>query len=231
MVSRFVAGQAREAIYYRSGLSRWMQSVKDTGSERRSANWFKDNDVQHGLLSDRVQTMVQSVATKLMRVAKADSATQAKAFNQHQVEIIEMAKAHGELITWEAFGRAIEKLADQVDAETLQVITWVKDVYTLAMIEENLDWYLMNGRISVQRARALQSYINRLLHRLAPYASDLVDSFGLEQKHIRATVATNAESIRQEQAREHYRLVRADADAPVLEKNLKRGSKPSDRKQ
>lgn len=221
-ISKFVAGHAREAVYYRSGLSRWMQAVADTGSERKSANWFKSDDVQHGLLSSRVETMVNAVGSKLMTVAKADPATQAKTFNQHQVEIIDMARAHAELITWEAFTRALERLPETAGEETVQVLRWVRDLYALTTIEENLDWYLLNGRISVNRARTLSGYINRLLHRIRPFTKELVDSFGLEDKHIRATVATNAEGTRQAEAAEYYRQLRASADAPVPEKSLKK---------
>lgn len=51
-LSRYVATQAQSTVLHRFGLRRAFQSVQDTGDERRSANWFKQPDVQRDLLTD-----------------------------------------------------------------------------------------------------------------------------------------------------------------------------------
>ena len=94
-------------------------------------------------------------------------------------------------------------------------------------IENNLAWYLMNGRLSAQRARTVTSYINRLLPRVRAHAVDLVDAFGYSDKHIGATIGTGVEAERQAEAREYYRRQRASGDAPVSEKSLKKKAKAS----
>ena len=86
-LSRYVATQAQSTVLHRFGLRRAFQSVQDTGDERRSANWFKQPDVQRDLLTDRVRQMVIDAAGELRSVAKKPAAEQAATFNEHQYEI------------------------------------------------------------------------------------------------------------------------------------------------
>ena len=216
-LASYVANQAGETVMHRFGLRRALQGVSDTGDERRSANWFKQTEVQRDLLASRVRQMVADAAGELRSVAKLPAEKQARVFNEHQYEIINAAKAHADLLLWEAFTDALEGIAD---AGTREVMTWLRDVYALTAIEENLDWYLVNGRISVQRARTLSPYINRLVGRLRPHAQDIVDAFGYTPEHIRMEVASGAEQVRQDEANEHYRQLRASSEAPVDEKTL-----------
>ena len=104
---------------------------------------------------------------------------------------------------------------------TKQVLTWLRDLFGLGLIEKHLAWYLINGRLSPQRAQAVTAYIDRLIARLRPHALDLVDAFGYEPEHLRASIATGAEQERQDEARAYYADLRASGKAPVDEKTLK----------
>ena len=99
------------------------------------------------------------------------------------------------------------------------MLTWLRDLFGLTVIERNLAWYLINGRLSAGRARTVTSYIDRLLARLRPHAQDLVDAFGYEPAHVRAPIASGAEQARQDEARAYYRALRASGDEPVPEKH------------
>ena len=138
-------------------------------------------------------------------------------FNRHQDELIDAAQAHAELLQWEAFTEALGRVEDP---GTKTVLTWLRDLFGLSLIEKNLSWYLMNGRLSMQRGRTVGEYINRLLTKIRPHALDLVDAFGYGPDHLRAAIATGAEKIRQDEAREYYRVQRASGQAPVDEKVL-----------
>jgi acyl-CoA oxidase len=94
-------------------------------------------------------------------------------FNANQAELIEAARAHGELLQWEAFSDGIAKVED---AGTAQVLTWLRDLFGMHLIEKHLAWYLINGRLSAQRAASVSRYIDRLALRLRPHAQDLVDA-------------------------------------------------------
>jgi acyl-CoA oxidase len=221
-IARYAVGQVAGRVFHDTGLRRLAQTVRDFGSTARAVSEVRDTEVQRELLTDRVETMVAEVAQKLRPASKLP-ATEAQAlFNTHQNALIEAARAHAELLQWEAFTRAVESIED---AGTRQVLVWLHDVFGLGLIEKNLAWYLMHGRLSPQRAQAVTAYIDRLLKRLRPHAQDLVDSFGFKQVHLRAAIASGAELERQEEARNHYTTLRASGDAPVHEKDLKKAKK------
>ena len=111
-------------------------------------------------------------------------------------------------------------MGNVTDPGTKAVLTWLRDLFGLSLIEKNLSWYLMNGRLSMQRARTVGEYINRLLVKIRPHALDLVDAFGYGPEHLRASIATGAEKTRQDEAREFFRLQRASGQAPLDEKIL-----------
>src|SRR5690606_11375846 len=170
----------------------------------------------------RVQTMVAELADALKSAAKAPREVAAEKFNDHQHELIETARAYAELVQWEAFTAALATMPDQ---GTREVMTRVRDLFGLTLLERKLAWYLINGRISAGRARTVSSYIDRLVARLRPHAQDLVDAWGYGPEHLRATIATGIEAERQEEAREYYRRLRASGDEPRSEKSLRKASK------
>ncbi len=179
---------------------------------------MRDTDSQRQLLTDRVETMVEELAGALRSASKLPKPQAAALFNRHQNALIEAAKAHGELLQWEAFTEALETVEH---AGNRQVLTWLRDLFGLGLIEKNLAWYVIHGRLSDHRAEAITDYIDgRLLPRLRPHARALTDAFELKAEHIRADIATGAEQERQDEARDYYAALRASGLAPIEEKDL-----------
>ncbi len=214
-MAQYIANQAADTALSRSGLRRLAQTVADTGSERKSAIALRDETTQRTLLADRVSSMVAEVAGELRGAHKLSQAESAAIFNKNQDQLLAAARAHAELLQWEAFTRGLHAIEDE---GTRSVMTVVRDLFGLCLIEENLAWYMMNGRLSTQRARTLHEYINRLLAKLRPHASDLVEAFGYTQEHRRAAISSGAEKTRQDEAAAYYRALRASSDAPIDEK-------------
>src|SRR3546814_13601900 len=119
--------------------------------------------------------MIADIAGDLLPASKLSAEDAAALFNENQAELIEAARAHGELLQWEAFTDAVNRTRD---AGTKKVLTWLRDLFGLSVIEKHLSWYLIHGRLSTQRAAAVSSYIDRLCLRLRPHPQDLVDAFG-----------------------------------------------------
>ncbi|NKY08994.1 acyl-CoA dehydrogenase [Cellulomonas hominis] len=214
VIARLVAGRAADAALHRMPLARAAQTLVDAGDARRSAGQLRDPHTQRDLLADRVAAMVAELAQALRPARRAAPEVAAQLFDAHQHELVEAARAHAELLQWEAFTRALDTVAD---AGTRQVLTWLRDLFGLTVIERNLAWYLVNGRLSAGRARTVTSYIERLLLRLRPHAQDLVDAFGYGPEHVRAEIASGAEAARQDEAREAQRAARASGTDPVPE--------------
>ncbi|WP_448073618.1 acyl-CoA dehydrogenase family protein [Georgenia yuyongxinii] len=215
--ARYVAARAADMTLHRTPLRRAAQSVLDSGSRARSAGHLREADTQRELLEDRVEAMVAEIATALRPARTAPPVEAAALFNAHQHELIEAARAHGELLQWEAFTAALTTVRDP---HTREVLRTLRDLFGLTLVEKNLAWYLMNGRLTAQRAKTVTSYVDRLLVRLRPHAKDLADAFGYTPAHLRATIATGAEAERQQEARAYYRRLRAAGQEPVNEKEL-----------
>ncbi|MHA7985226.1 acyl-CoA dehydrogenase family protein [Rathayibacter sp. CAU 1779] len=214
-LARYVVAQAADRAYHGSGLRRLAQTVADFGSTARSVGQLRDPQTQRELLTDRVETMIAEVATRLRNANKLSKQKAADLFNSQQNELIEAARAHGELLQWEAFTEALETIQDP---GTKQVLTWLRDLFGLGLIEKHVAWHIIHGRLSPQRAQAVSAYIDRLVARLRPQAQSLVDAFGFEQEHLRAKIASGAEAERQTEAREYYREQRASGTAPIDER-------------
>lgn len=218
-LARFVVDRVTDVALHRTPLVRAAQTLGDLGDARRSVGQLRDARTQCELLTDRVETMVAQVAQALAPARKMSHEKAADLFDTHQHELVEAARAHAERVQWEAFTRAVERVEDP---GTRQVLTWVRDLFGLTLVERNLAWYLVNGRLSAGRARAVTSYIERLLVRLRPHAQDLVDAFGYGPEHLRAPIASGQERARQDEARAYQRAQRASGRAPVAEKRAAR---------
>ncbi|MFJ4173010.1 acyl-CoA dehydrogenase [Microbacterium sp. NPDC089696] len=216
-LAKFAVGQTAGKVFHGAGLRQFGQSVADFGQVARSVENGLREEQQHLLLAERVQQMVADIAGRL-RVAGKDKVRGAQLFNENQAELIEAARAHGELLQWEAFTDAVHRTED---ADSKKVLTWLRDLFGLQLIEKHLAWHLINGRLSMQRAAAVSSYIDRLCARLRPHALDLVDAFGYEPEHVRAPIASGAEKQRQDEARAYYADLAASGRAPIQEKALK----------
>ncbi|MEW1963121.1 acyl-CoA dehydrogenase [Microbacterium sp. NPDC077644] len=220
-LAKYAVGQTAGKVFHGAGLRRFGQAIADFGSTARSVENGLRAEQQHELLADRVQQMVADIAGRL-RPAGKDKVLGEKLFNENQADLIEAARAHGELLQWEAFTDAVNSIPDE---GTRQVLTWLRDLFGLQLIEKHLAWHIINGRLSTQRAAAVSSYIDRLCLRLRPHALDLVNAFGYEPEHVRAPIASGAEQVRQDEARAYYAELVASGNAPVSEKALKKAAK------
>lgn len=209
----------------RFGLRQVGQRLHDLGNTARSVESLRDPEVQHALLADRVQTMVGEIALALRDGTKgvpagdkrAKALAQEQAFNANQHKLIEAARAHAELLQWEAF---TEELAKFRDPGTKQVMTWLRDLFGFSLLERHMAWYLMQGRLSGSRAEAVTAYIDRLLGRIREHALDLVAAFKFTPEMLRAEIATGIEGERQQAAHEYVEAEKAAGRWPQQEKDI-----------
>lgn len=215
-IARFAADQFFERATTLVGLRTLGQDVRDLRNVKKSSLALRDADTQRDLLEDRVETMVADIAGRL-RHAPKDQAKAAAAFNAEQHQLIEAARAWVELQHYDALAAAV----DRAPEATKKVLTHVRDLFALTIIEEHAAWHLENGRLSGARSQAVTSTIERLLGKLRPHALDLVAAFGLGDEHLRSHIATGAEGVRQAEAQAHYDALRASGELPVPEKRAK----------
>ena len=220
----------------RFGLRQMGQSIADLGQVARSVESLRAPEAQRALLADRVETMVAEIAGALREAGKgidradkqARAIAQEEAFNAQQHKLIAAARAHAELLQWEAFTEAVDALTDP---GSKQVLTWLRDLFGFSLIEQNSAWYLVAGRLSGQRAEAVTAYVDRLIGRLRDHAADLVDAFGLTPGLLRAEIATGIEAERQAEAQAYVEAEREAGRWPIHEKELRKQAKARAAKQ
>ncbi|WP_396288315.1 acyl-CoA dehydrogenase [Curtobacterium sp. KT1] len=212
--AKFVAAQVGVKLADASGIRRLGQTVADRGSLAASVTDLHDPATQRALLAGRVDTMVTEIGLRLNTAGK-DRARQAVLLNRSQHELIEAARAHAELMQWDAF---TEALAAVPEGDTRRVLVWLRDLFALGLLEQHLDWHLVHGRLSAQRARAVSASIDRLVARLRPVVPQLLETFGYEPGHVRAPIALGEEQARQDEARAWFAAEAAAGRLPEQEK-------------
>src|SRR5690606_12491379 len=120
-------------------------------------------EFQEEMLADRARVKVEEVALALRGAAKMSPADAAAEVNKHQVEMLEAARAHADLVRWRAFTAAVDTLEDE---GSRAVLTDVRDLFGLTVINDDLAWFLLSGMISTQRGRQIEGDLRRLLWRL-----------------------------------------------------------------
>jgi len=214
--ARFVLDRAVDAVLHRTPLRRAVQTVSDAVT--RGGSPF-DVETQRDLLSERVRAKIEALALAMRPALKTCPARAREIFDRNQVAMIDAARSYAELVRWEAFTEGVAAIED---AGTRTVLGWLRDLYALTVIERDFAWFVVSGRLSTARARAVESGLDGLLRRLRPHVDDLVDAWGLSDDHLRAAIATTAESARQDEARDYYATLRESGQAPRPEKSLKR---------
>ncbi|GAA1865541.1 acyl-CoA dehydrogenase [Myceligenerans crystallogenes] len=213
-----VGGQVKDALLHKVPLRKLGQNLSDAGN--RAPGHLLDAATQRALLQERLDGLLHSVATGMRpAVGLKDVARAQEIFDDNQVELITSAAAWAELVRWDAFTKALTQLEDPA---TRKIMTTVRDVYGLTVIERHLDWYLANNRLSATRAKAVTTTIHHLLKKLRPHAVDLVDAFGYGPEHLRAPIADGSERERQNEAITYYQTLAASGRAPRSEKSLRK---------
>lgn len=195
--ARIVGAHAVDAAAATAGLTALAQRISDGGTAAGAARALRDPAVQEQILLERVEVAVAEIAPALRPSPGVSAEQLAARFGEHQHALIEAARADARLRQWRAFTRAVER---ETHAPTRAVLTLVRDVFAMQVIERELGWYLVRRRLSVSRAKAVTRLLDALVRRMRPHALDLVEAFGYEQGHLRAAIASGAEADRQAEA-------------------------------
>jgi acyl-CoA oxidase len=107
-------------------------------------------------------------------------------FNSAQDHLLLAARAHIDARVLEGFDTAITAVQDEAIAGLLNRVC---DLHALSVIERERAWFLEHNRLTASRSKAVTSMVNELCHELRPYASLLVDAFGIPDELITAPIA------------------------------------------
>jgi acyl-CoA oxidase len=173
-LARFVGGQALDAAAERTGVNKLPRRLPGRGLSPR------DRAEQRRLLADRAEHLLAGVARRL-RPALRKGADQFAVFNAAQDHLLDAARAHVDVLLFDAFVAGIERAADPAVQELLETVC---DLHALATIERDRAWYLEHGRLTAAETRSVVAAVNELCAELRPRARLLVDAFGIPEGWI-----------------------------------------------
>ncbi|HVS68757.1 MAG TPA: acyl-CoA dehydrogenase, partial [Mycobacteriales bacterium] len=184
--ARFVAEQVRDIVIERSGARGIVQRLIDAlpGSADDETSLL-DREYQISLLAWREKHVLEGVARRLRKGFEAGD-DMFEAFNSAQDHLLLAARAHIDARVLEAFDTALSAVEDEAIAGLLRRVC---DLHALSVIERERAWFLEHNRLTASRSKAVTATVNELCQELRPYASVLVDAFGIPDELITAPIA------------------------------------------
>ncbi|WP_436500945.1 acyl-CoA dehydrogenase family protein [Actinokineospora sp. HUAS TT18] len=196
-LARFIADQFVETVIERTAaralIDRLINAVtpQDDETDLLNRGWHLR------LFEDREKHVLDTLARRL-RKAGEDGADAFGVFNRAQDHVLRAARVHIQRVVLEAFVAAIDRCGEGPEKDLLDRVC---DLYVLADVEADLDWFLGHGRLSTGRAKAVTSAVNDLCAHLRPHAGTLVEAFAIPDTMVGAPIALGAERDRQDAQR------------------------------
>jgi acyl-CoA oxidase len=173
---RFAANTVGERVMKRTAAEAIMQTIIDARQDSEEEGSLFNRGTQVTMFEEREDYLLSSVARRLQGKSKEMSAFDA--FNAVQDHVLHAASAHIDRVVLEAFVAGIDSCEDE---EARKVLELVCDLYALSVIEDDKAWYIEHGYLSTGRAKAVTRGINDRCRALRPYATTLVDGFGIPE--------------------------------------------------
>ena len=172
---RYVADQVVGAVLERTAARSLAQWIADAMPRSEEGTNLLDRDYHAYLLAWREKHVLEAAARRLRKLM-ANDGDAFTAFNAVQDHLLLAARAHVERVVLEHFTAAIDRCED---SGVKSLLNTVCDLYVMASLERDRDWFMEHGQLSAARAKAVITNVNRLCGELRPHAQSLVDAFGI----------------------------------------------------
>jgi acyl-CoA oxidase len=164
-----------------------MTEMNPVVTRNTDADHLRSLDFQQEAFEYRADHMLLSVGRRLQRRVSGDSSS-FDAFVDVQDHLVELAHAEAERVLLDRFVEAIETVEEPEIRDTL---TTLRQLFAMARIEEDLDWFLQAGYVESAKAKAIRGEVNALCDEVRPDAEALVDAFGIPDACLAAPIATD----------------------------------------
>lgn len=171
--------------YLRTGASTSLMEMNPIVTRKTDKDHLRDPEFHHAAFRYRERQRLTTVAKRLKK--HIDRGMDSfDAFVLCQNELLELAHASVERVLLERFQEAV---AQTEDPALRDVLTQLYTLFALATMEEDLGWYLAQGYVEGNKARAIQKQVAVLSAALRPQAIHLVDAFAIPPEVLAAPIA------------------------------------------
>jgi acyl-CoA oxidase len=173
---KFITEQVVDTIAERTAARSLAQRFKDPAPD--DAEWH------HELLADREEHLLAGLARRLRRAGEPDADAFA-VFNAAQDHLLAAASAHVDRWVLDGFSAGLERCDDE---GVTALLTKVRALYALSVVEADRGWFLEHGRLTASQAKTVTTTVNELCAELRPHADTLVDGFGIPDAWVDAVI-------------------------------------------
>ena len=176
-LAMFVADSFVDTVRERTTAGQLIQRLIDArpGSKDDDGDLL-DRGTQLNMFEDREEHVLETLARRMRRAAKAEPEEAFRIFNNAQDHLIRAAQAHIDRVVLEAFTAGIARTEEGEAADLLREVC---TLYALSTIEEDLAWFMGHNRLSIPRAKQVTPLVNAQCEKLRPFTDDLVEGFGV----------------------------------------------------
>jgi acyl-CoA oxidase len=133
----------------------------------------------------RESTLLLRAGGKFRRLTRQKAMDAYSAFTHLQPELLELAEAYSERQVLESFLEAVARAPEQTLQPPLRKLA---DLFALYHLERQKGWFLENGFMPGNRAKAITSHVTRLCQEVRQDAVALVDAFGIPDQCLGAPI-------------------------------------------
>ena len=175
---RFGARLVGGTVIERSSARGIIQRLVDAAPGRDEDVTFGIRGTELRLLREREAHLIEGLARRLRR-ATAPAPTRSRSSTRRRTTSSRPRRPTVERTVAETFAASVESCSTD---EARAVLARVCDLYALSTIERHKARYLeQHDRLSPSRAKALTALVNEVCAELRPYATTLVDAFGIPE--------------------------------------------------
>jgi len=166
--------------------------LKDFAANISPKNKDMTLDKSDALIAKYVYLLTEDIANKFNSLKKKGLSSE-EAFLSSQPQIVNLGKAYAKHLQVEGINKLIQ------ESETLQnkeVLKTLKEILILEELKSNSLAYLRFGLLGIGELDKLTEYEMELFAEISRHDIDLVESFAIPEKLIRAKIAQGAERTR-----------------------------------
>jgi acyl-CoA oxidase len=187
-LARFVADSFVETVKERTTAGQLIQRLIDARPGKDDNGDFLDRGTHLSMFEDREEHVLETLARRLRRAAKAEPDEAFRIFNNAQDHLIRAAQAHIDRVVLEAFTAGIARTEE---GEASELLREVCTLYALTTIEDDLAWFMGHNRITVAKAKEITVLVNAQCEKLRPHVEDLVEGFGVAWGALKIPILTD----------------------------------------
>lgn len=175
-MAKFAASSFVDIVKERTTAGQLIQRLIDGRNGSADDSNLLDRGTQLAIFEDREEHVLETLARRLRRAAKAPADEAFTIFNNAQDHVIRAAHAHVDRVVLEAFTAGIARTEEGEAADLLREVC---TLYALSVMEEDLAWLMGHNRLSPAKAKTVTPLLNEQCLKLRPHLEDLIDGFGV----------------------------------------------------